>query len=262
MSQAAENASAPTCCWAAWAALRVGVTTTSRRSAASSTSRAAASVVVLPVPAAPSITSRPASPARAATTRRCAGSRWSMPRSRTASVTGCAARAAMVSTRSASTARTRSDVRLRTCSGTSPRSSNGTHRVRARSAMSSTSSCRTARSATTPTEAISRSASPRMSGAFHADRFAPSRVSTRSAATSRLSRPICRPGSVAGLVGELVGGVKPRSRSSLFHAATRSAPLRGTTLSGRASAHARRSQVWRSRGPGSWPGCSARHAAS
>ena len=99
---------------------------------------------------------------------------------------------------------------------------------RARSAMSSTSSCRTGRSATTPTEAISRSASPRMSAAFHADRLAPSRVSTRSAATSRLIRPIWRPGSVAGLVG----GVKPRSRSSLFHAATRSAPLVGHDLVG------------------------------
>ena len=85
-SQAAENASAPTCCCAAWAALRVGVTTTSRRSDASSRSRAAARVVVFPVPAAPSMTSRLVSLARAATTRCCAGSRWSTPRSPTATV--------------------------------------------------------------------------------------------------------------------------------------------------------------------------------
>ena len=95
----------------------------------------------------------PVSPASAQTTRCCVESRWSMPRSPTATAIGCArAHGQCCSTRSASTARTRSEVRLRTCSGTSSRSSNGHapcpgHDRR----CPRPARARTARSATTPT---------------------------------------------------------------------------------------------------------------
>lgn len=89
------------------------------------------------------------------------------------------------------------------------------------------------------TDALDRTSTlPRMSAAFHADRFAPSWETTQSAAPTRSIHPTGVASSAAGAAGLR----KPTSRSSAFHRATRSAPSVGTTLSGRASAHARRSR--------------------
>lgn len=124
--------------------------------------------------------------------------------------------------------------------------------------MSSASSTRAGRSATSPIEATTFSASPRMSAAFQDDRLAPSRVRMSSATASRRTCP-----TVADFaMDDSTGGQKPRSWSSSCQRRTRSAPSAGTTLSGRASAQERRSQVRHSFGPGSAPGLSARHSAS
>ena len=175
---------------------------------------------------------------------------------------GVVARAASRSTRSASTARTRGEVSARTCTGTSCRSSSGVQAARVRAVRSSASSRRTAGSVTTPwgpAVAMIFSTSPRMSAAFHDDRRAPSRDRASSVTASRLSRPIGVGASGACPIGVAVAEVvqlldPPRCELGAVGS--------GTTLSGRASAQARRSQVRRSFGPGSVPGCSRRQAAS
>ena len=154
-------------------------------------------VVVFPLPAAPSI-SRSVSPrpAIAATTASCASSRPSSHGPGRAPGRVRRERAVMHSTRSASTSITRCEVSCRMWSGTSSRSSSGTHRARARSKRSATSSPRTPGSATTPAEATSRSTSPRTSALFHADRRAPRRDSTTSATASRRIRAGSTPPTV------------------------------------------------------------------
>lgn len=105
------------------------------------------------------------------------------------------------------------------------------------------------------TLAMRRSTSPRMSAAFQLDRGAPRRGSTRSATASRLT-PSDRDGTA----------LRPRSQGCEVElvqlADTALLELRavlGTTLSGRAFAQARRSQIRPSVGPDSWSGCSVRH---
>ena len=74
-SHAADEASPPTCRAATRAAFSVGVTTRSRPPCCSIAVRAAAKVVVLPAPAAPSMTTRSAPAASVRTTSRWTGSR-------------------------------------------------------------------------------------------------------------------------------------------------------------------------------------------
>lgn len=81
--------------------------------------------------------------------------------------------------------------------------------------------------------------SPRASPGFHADRRAPRRVIAVDTKPSRSSVPVLTVVSGA----DLVGGRKPSSSNSSTHRAASSDPEDGTTLSGRASAHARRSQA-------------------
>lgn len=79
-----------------------------------------------------------------------------------------------------------------------------------------------------------------------------------STAASRSILPARRSGGSA--VG--AGGVKSGSPRSSIQCCLSCSPEVGTTYAGRPSAQARRSQAWRSVGPGSSPGWSLRHTAS
>lgn len=157
-----------------------------------------------------------------------------------------------------STATTRDEVSDLTSTGKSSLSTSGTDAATIRAARSSATSPRTRTSTTTPAPANNCSARPRASARLHADRRAPRRLNASAVILSRSSAP----GRGTNNLVPLRGTRKPSSANSRRQCASRAAPEVGTTLSGRSSAHARRSQACRSRGPGSSPWCSPRHSDS